>query len=93
MNRLERERNQITKNFDKKIDKRAMGVWDENDRTLLSSTRLFMATAQHPDLQDSEWMVSLSSSASSPLALRVLNHVISDSSTNLYPESEQETSQ
>ena len=93
MNRLERELNRITKNFDKKVDKCAVEVWDEYDRTLLSRTRLFMATAQHPDLQDCEWMVALSSSASSPLALRILNHVISDSSTNLYPESEQETSQ
>ena len=59
MNRLECELNRITKNFDKKVDKRAVEVWDEYDRTLLSSTRLFMATAQHPDLQDSEWMVRL----------------------------------
>ena len=29
MNRLERELNRITKNFDKKIDKRAVEVWDE----------------------------------------------------------------
>ena len=73
MNRLDRELRQMAKKYNQvPIDKRAVKVWEDNDRTLQRSTKLFLATAQHPDQPHCEWMLRLTAARLSPTAIQEL---------------------